>query len=152
MPRCASCKGALKKGTVVHTAKVGDVRFRAELPASVCEHCAEDYVDAEQLGRFELLAAQRLAEAGTRSPEVFRFLRKVLGLRAADVATVIGVRPETVSRYENGSLDIDPHRWAILCTVVIDKAAGRDDALQRFRAAEAGPIKKLPRRIQLKVA
>ncbi len=69
----------------------------------------ETYLDWKVLAKLDLAAAQWLADAGARSPETFRFMRKTLGLRAADLAELLDVAPETVSRWERGVLPVE-HR------------------------------------------
>ncbi|MCX5744646.1 MAG: helix-turn-helix domain-containing protein [Proteobacteria bacterium] len=42
---------------------------------------------------------------GVRSGVEFKFLRKLAGLQANEVAALFGVRPETVSRWERGTIE-----------------------------------------------
>lgn len=60
-------------------------------------------MDLAELGRFELLAAAALARHGVCTSEAFKFIRKSLGMRATDLGAVLGVAPETISRWETAS-------------------------------------------------
>ena len=153
MSKCVMCeyKGKLKKGTSVHRIQVGTVYFDGELPASICPKCGEKYIDGPKIQRLELMVAKHLADHAQRTPEAFRFMRKVLGMRAADLAPLVGVTAETLSRYETGAREIDPIRFGVLATLVADSASGRQEALARFQSA-LEPAKALPRKVELKVA
>jgi DNA-binding transcriptional regulator YiaG len=150
---CIMCgsKSRPQQGTFTHRICVGSICFDGELNSKVCSSCGEHIVDGAMVKKFELMVAQLLADNGQRTPEAFRFMRKVLGLRAVDLAPLIGVGPETISRYETGAREIDPIRFGVLATLVADSLAGRQDALMRFKAAQQ-PVKSMPRKVALKVA
>ncbi|MBI2895513.1 MAG: helix-turn-helix domain-containing protein [Deltaproteobacteria bacterium] len=143
MKRCPSCgEGRLRKGTARHSLAVGGHRFGGSLPALVCATCEESFVSAQHLGTFELGAAMMLASSGQASPDVFRFMRKTVGLRAADLAELLDVKPETVSRWENGHLPVEGRAFALLAGIVRDRLGaaagdqftGRDDTEALLRA------------------
>jgi DNA-binding transcriptional regulator YiaG len=150
---CMMCgsKSRPKRGTFTHRIRVGSICFDGELDSEVCSSCGEHIVEGALVKKLELMVAQQLADNGQRTPEAFRFMRKALGLRAVDLAPLIGVGPETISRYETGAREIDPIRFGVLATLVDDSLAGRQDALTRFRAAQQ-PVKSMPRKVALKVA
>ena len=94
--------------------------------------------------------ARTLLDAGEASGEAFKFARKAMGIRAADLAPVLGVTPETVSRWEADKHAIDRGSWALLGLLAADRAAGTwttENALKA--AAKARP---LAPRVELKVA
>lgn len=143
MRNCPSCGAAkLRKGTARHGLAVGLHRFGGSLPALVCGACGESIVSARHLATFELGAAMMLASSGRTSPEVFRFMRKAVGLRAADLAELLDVKPETVSRWENGHLPVEGRAFALLGGIVRDRLgraagdqfAGRGDTEALLRA------------------
>ena len=150
---CAVCssKKKLRPGAFVHRAQVGEVFFDGEIPADTCSDCGEIYVNAQALQRFELFVAKHLAENNQRTPEAFRYMRKALGMRAVDLAQLIGVGSETISRYETGAREIDPVRFGVLATLIIESLAGREDTLHRFKTVHQ-PVKRMPRKVVLKVA
>jgi transcriptional regulator with XRE-family HTH domain len=55
-------------------------------------------------------------------------------MRAADLAELLDVTPETVSRWETGKLDVAHAAWATLADVVIERTEGRTRMLDRLRA------------------
>ncbi|MDX2088302.1 MAG: helix-turn-helix domain-containing protein [Kofleriaceae bacterium] len=63
-------------------------------------------------------------------------MRKALGMRAVDLAQLLDVTAETVSRWETGKIDVETRAFALLGTLVIERLEGRDDAVQRLRAIE----------------
>lgn len=135
--RCASCRvGRLRKTRAVDHLTIASHTFSARLPALRCASCGEHFFDAQGLARFELRIAVSLARSGVASGEAMRFLRKVAGMRAADLAELLDVTPETVSRWENGKQALDRRALAVLAALVIDQSEGRAvvlDALRAFR-------------------
>jgi DNA-binding XRE family transcriptional regulator len=67
-----------------------------------CSSCGETLFDDDEMGRQEGLIASGLVARGIRTGKEFRFVRKVAGLKATEVAGILDVRPETVSRWESG--------------------------------------------------
>ena len=83
--KCWKCKSTVRAKKVEHHVKVSGVEITGELKAQVCKGCDEETVALEELSRFELAAAAELARNGVATGEAFKFIRKALGLRAADV-------------------------------------------------------------------
>jgi putative zinc finger/helix-turn-helix YgiT family protein len=71
-----------------------------------CRACGEILIELTERGRQERLAAERLVARGIRSGVEFKFVRKLAGLQANEVADMFGVRKETVSRWERGEVEI----------------------------------------------
>ncbi len=111
--------------------------FVAGLPADKCTRCGETYVRGEALADFEKLVAGTLAQEGPASGEAFRFLRKAISLKAADLAALLGVTPETISRWENGQRAVDVAAWATLAAIVVEELQGQKLTLERLRATKA---------------
>jgi DNA-binding transcriptional regulator YiaG len=130
---------------------VAGVTFIASLPAEGCDACGEALTDYSDLGRFELSAARWLAEAGIRTGESFKFMRHALGLRSADLAELLGVRLETVSRWETGALKVDAHAFVLLGALVDDQLAGSERTRTRLAVLRAKP-KRVPAEVRLEVA
>lgn len=71
-----------------------------------CESCGETLFDFEEVGRQEQAIADALIKRGIRTGTEFRFVRKLAGLRANEVADMFGVRAETVSRWERDEVEV----------------------------------------------
>jgi transcriptional regulator with XRE-family HTH domain len=95
------------------------------LDALECSACAESTVDGPVLAHAELEVASRLAREGLATGEGFRFMRKALGFNAADLAAMLGVRAETISRWETGKTAVDRGAFAALAAMVTDRLAER---------------------------
>lgn len=66
-----------------------------------CAECGEREVVIPKIEQLHRLIARAIAtEAPKLEPEHVRFLRKWLGYSSADFALVMGVQPESVSRWE----------------------------------------------------
>src|SRR5688500_12104942 len=112
--KCTKCGAETRSKRVEHSITVSGVKVSGDLQAEGCMGCDASVLDLHELARFELLVAAALATHGVCTGESFRFVRKALGMRAADVGTVLGVTPETVSRWETGQRDVDRHVFAML--------------------------------------
>ena len=137
MTRCEACKGPLRQGLVEESREVGGHRFVASLPARVCSGCGERYLEARTLARFEQRIAVSLARAGETRGEVFKLARKAVGLRAADLGELLGVAPETISRWETGERPVDRGAFALLADMAQDALEGRPATLEMLRAMKS---------------
>lgn len=125
MKTCAICKGRLETAAVDEAIKVDGHVFAAQLPAQRCTKCGETFVTAEAMGQFELAVAAHLAAAGANTHEAFRFMRKTLGLKGTELAALLDVTPETMSRWEGGKVAVPRSPAALLAAMVEDAVHGR---------------------------
>lgn len=140
MERCVSCgSAAWSDVTEEHRVEVADYTFDVPITAHACEQCGARLVPLPTVGEAELRVAAWLAEHGAREREVFRFMRKALGLRAVDLAELLDVAPETVSRWERGALKMEQRAFALLGALVCERVEGREGLLERLRAARQPP-------------
>lgn len=144
MQQCAQCESRRLEQTRedVHM-EVDGHTFTAALPALRCLDCDETYIAGPEMGRFELRVAAILARSGMQSGGAFRFMRKAVGLRASDLAELLDVTQETISRWETGKRAVDRSALATLGALVLDKLADRQETLERLRALrEPKPVAK----------
>jgi DNA-binding transcriptional regulator YiaG len=132
--KCARCDGRLERTTTERVQDVARRRFVATVPARACRVCGAVYVAAASLERVELAVACELAVHGPATGETFRYMRKALGMRASDLASLLGVTPETVSRWENEQRPVDGPTWITLGSLVLEKARRASSTLDRLRA------------------
>jgi DNA-binding transcriptional regulator YiaG len=59
-----------------------------------------------------LAVAAELARRGELPAEAFRFVRRILGMKAAELAEILNVTAQTISRRENGKQAIERHAAA----------------------------------------
>lgn len=150
MKRCIKCgQERLEAAQVSDSITVGEHTFKALLSARRCSNCGAVRFAAGTLERFELSVAAELAKAGMSSSEALRFMRKSLQLRAADLAELLDVAPETISRWETGKLRAEHRTLALLGSLVVDKVEGRSSTLERLRALREP--KPLGRTVQLEL-
>lgn len=135
MKRCIQCKGdRLVETTAEERLEVAGKTFAASVPVIRCADCGESYYPGPALELFELEVAGELARHGEVSPEAFRFMRKALGFPAVELADLLDVAHETVSRWEHGRLPIERRAAALLSALVLDRLEGRTSTLDRLKA------------------
>lgn len=150
MKRCTECGGALESAVTIEERAVAGRTFTAELPASRCKACDESYLDAKSLESFELAIARELATNGASTGEAFRFMRKALGYRAVDLGELLGVAPETISRWETGEREVDRGALLALGSLVLDRVDGQTKTIDRLEALKKPPRVAKVTRVEVK--
>lgn len=78
-----------------------------DVEVSRCPSCGRVEVSIPRMAALHAGLARLISRKESRlAPEEVRFLRKHLGWSGTDFANVLGVAPETVSRWETGKADI----------------------------------------------
>ena len=146
--RCVECRSRELVATEAEERlKVAGRTFAATIPITKCAKCGATYVSHEAAGVLELWAAGELARHGEASAESFGFMRRALGVKALDLAELLAVAPETVSRWEHGRLPIDRGAVALLSAMVLDRLEGRTTTLDGLKALlNPDPLPALVRR------
>ncbi len=121
MTKCTGCGSGLTEGTTDHRLKIAGHEFHSKVPALVCISCGESYIEGPVLERFDLAVAAALLPSGETYGSVLKFARKALGLRATDLAELLGVAPESVSRWENDARSPD-HAVLVLLSLLVSEA------------------------------
>jgi DNA-binding transcriptional regulator YiaG len=147
MKRCHRCGGAFTNKIVDASRDVSGHHFVAALPAKQCRSCGDVTYEGSVLQRFDLHVATRLVESGVSTGPAFRFLRKALGLRAVDLAELLDVSSETLSRWETEKRAVDRGALTVLSACVRDALAGRTETLDTLRALRTP--RALGKRVQL---
>ena len=136
MKRCVECENDnFEKTKVPHRVRVTSTfKVDVEIPARQCTKCAETYTDGADMERAEFEVARRVADSGVVTGETFRFMRRALGLQSKELAELLGVEPESVTRWEKGDRTMAPLAWLALAMLVVDRANGREDSQKMLKA------------------
>ena len=135
MRRCVRCRGQeFERVERKLLRSVGDQAFSTTIPAERCVTCGEGYISADDGAQFETAIAEELARRGATSGDAFKYMRRHLMLRGGDLAVLLSVAPETVSRWETGKRPVDPAAARLLGVLVLEKTAGRSETLERLRS------------------
>lgn len=87
------------------------------VPHRECGECGwGSEMSLQELAAFERRAARViLIDVAEPDVAVYRYARKSLGLKQSELAVLLGVAPETVSRWENGAQPMDSgHRNSLI--------------------------------------
>ena len=148
MKQCIQCgHKKLRPDQTEDTVIVADRTFSRIVPVLRCENCGEIYFDGTELQSIELEAAGFIAREGPSNGATFRFMRKAIGLRAIDLAELLDVASETLSRWENAQRPVDRASWITLSDMVLDRIEGRTITLDRLNALRKPPV--LPKFVHL---
>jgi DNA-binding transcriptional regulator YiaG len=109
MTKCVQCGSEERVPADVPVSRaLAGATFTATVAGEQCARCGATYAGQAALERVDQFVARDLAAAGVASGDALRFMRKVVGIPAREFAELLGVAPETVSRWENGQRAVDP--------------------------------------------
>lgn len=117
----------------------GELVVSVTVPAESCDACGESLIADADFARAENAVTRTLVAAGSVHPEALRWLRKAADLRSMDLAELLGVAPETVSRWEHGTRKIDRAALALVASLALDALDGITTTRDRLRALGASP-------------
>lgn len=107
--------------------------------AQVYDLCGESLIAYADLADAEPSVTRALVAVGWAHPDALRWLRKAAALRANELAGLLGVAPETVSRWEHGTRTIDRAALALVASLALDALDGVTTTRDRLRASGAHP-------------
>ncbi|MCL2779432.1 MAG: type II toxin-antitoxin system MqsA family antitoxin [Polyangiaceae bacterium] len=137
MKTCTNCGSkTLKTTTEDHEIRIGQKSIRGVIDAIACERCGEVYFPADAIERLERDVATTLVRTGNVDGDAFRFVRHVIGMQAKDLAALLGVAAETVSRWEQGQRDVDRLAWLALAGLLHDRVSGADETRRTLEAVQ----------------
>lgn len=125
--------------------------FVVRAPAHTCKECRAVFMAGDVLERIDLEVATVLAMKGPLQGETLRFMRKALGLRGFELASLLDITGETLSRWEHEQRPVDPMAWVLVGSLVLEHAGRPPVTLRRLLAVGKAKTAKLPKTIQLKV-
>ena len=132
---CPNCRNSdLQSAEHTQTFRFGDSVITVKTPAMACSSCGERLIVAADVRRAEHAAARKLTEMGIQGGAVFRFLRKTAGLTGLQLADLLGVAKDTISRWENDTRPIPRAAMAVVGMLALDKINGVEDAHERLQA------------------
>jgi DNA-binding XRE family transcriptional regulator len=88
--------------------KVGEYAAANSVQVPVCQDCGEYSFSSSQIHDAELKAAIAVLVDKGASGAVFRSVRKILGLKQTELAALLDVSAETISRFECGKQVVQP--------------------------------------------
>jgi putative zinc finger/helix-turn-helix YgiT family protein len=131
--KCVNCGHALTsvRGTHRYTESGLSNVILENVEIRSCPECGEREIVIPKMAKLHQMIAWKLVlTQSTLTAEVIKYLRKWLGLSSADFALHMGVRPETVSRWESKAAG-----FAMSVTA---------DRLLRLLVANHDPVEKYP--------
>lgn len=115
------------------------------MAVSRCAKCGAEMVAVPAIEQLHAFIAVTVASKNTMLvPEEVRFLRKYLGCSGQDFASLAGVTPETVSKWENGRRSISGPAERFLRLLVFKKQpadAYPIEQLKNIDGSKATPVR-----------
>lgn len=147
MMKCTTCKGAIRPAVVELKVKAAGHTFVADVAAGKCASCGEVFYPSALLDMVDLIIAATLVRSGERSGEVMRFVRKAIGMPAKELAELMGMSPEHVSRLETGKSPVSGNIMVLLGSMAIDMVNGKSSTREALEAMREP--KKLPKKVAI---
>lgn len=104
---CVTCGSANTRRDSIPLTILG---VEIEQPGTRCNVCGEFYSMVAECVPVDLRVAAVLADREP-CPEALRYMRHAIGLSGVECASLLGVQPETVSRWENGHRAMNRIAW-----------------------------------------
>lgn len=140
LDRCAECKHeGLHDTKQTRTRTVAGHTFQVDLDAQTCPACGTSFYSAKTVRQYETVIAVWLARHGVHDGEAIRLMRSVLKLKGVELAALLDVAPETLSRWEKEHREPDRKATALVASMVLDRMEGNDRTLQRLRSLQNPP-------------
>jgi len=149
METCSQCAGSVARARREQTRVVDGTTFHVRAPALACKQCRAVFLPGDGLARVDLEVAAVIAMRAQPNGAVFRFCRRALGLRGLELAALLHVTPETISRWENDQRAVDVNAWVTIGSLVLERALHPPATLRRLLALQKP--RKLPRTVRLEL-
>ena len=127
MNKCMICGSKMNKvsDSIFHYTDCGLPKvFLKGIVTHKCtnKECGEEEITIPNMEELHQLLAEKIAsQINKLQPEEIRFLRTHLGFSGVDFAQSIGVSPETVSRWENGTVNMKEASERFLRVLILSK-------------------------------
>lgn len=131
------------------TRKISGRTFTVDVPVHWDEEADDYLVTSDDLGAADLSMAAALALEGPVDSQSLRFMRAAIGLEQRRLAELLGVRPETVSRWENDVTSVDRAAWLVVAALVLERAGRQVPTLERLERLASGTVPQAEVRIPL---
>jgi hypothetical protein len=143
---CGSTEEPLRRQQV-YREEVNGVAVEVSYGSALCKKCGYTLQSAG-LNEAELALARYLFQIGTGTGEDLRQMRQALRYRGGQMGQLLGVRPETISRWENTPGPVDRAAWIVLGTLVEDRIACRTTTEDRLFVAMNPQLPKAPVKLE----
>ena len=109
---------------------IGGIRFAATVPIAGTKVPS---AEARYLIAFEREIARTLCARGKPTADGFKFLRERSRIKAGELADLIDVKPETISRWENEHNAVPGAAWELIVILAAERLAGQTLMLDQLR-------------------
>ncbi len=142
---CPECGADMTLKNHEHEERVGGYKVRDPSGmAYVCVSCGAADLSLEGLQEYERRAARVvLLDRPDAGGAVYKYARKALGLRQVDLAALLKVEPETVSRWENDQRPMPRAEQLALVALLTGVECGLVDIAKALRAGPVDTSKEL---------
>ena len=149
MRECPHCRSGVVRTKKDQARLVSGTCFVVRTAALTCKSCRAVFMAGESLERVDLAIGATLALTGPVSGDSFRFMRKALGLRGSELASLLSVTGETVSRWENGQRPVDLMAWILVGGLVLERGGRPTATAERLQSAKTPAA--LPKTVRLDI-
>ena len=127
----------MEKVLVEEPVQLAGVRFKPRWRVLRCPADGTKVVPAKVRAAFESKAARHVATHGPMTGATLRLLRRTAGYSATALARLLGVTPESLSRWENTRQKLNVLVWVATAQLALDKLHGRSTVRKQLQAAAA---------------
>lgn len=120
--------------------EVGGVRFDVKnVPVETDPVRGSISIHGRDTDRIQRLVALEVIRWGIATPDSLKMLRRVIRLKAKDLAEFVGVRPEAVSTWENEKKAMPRYPWIVAAVLVLERLGVRGVSMEAVLQNVARP-------------
>ena len=149
MQKCPHCGGGVARAKKEQARVVAGTCFVVRASAFCCRRCRAVFMPGAVLERVDIEIATVIAMRAAISGQAFRFMRKSLGMRGFEIAALLDVTGETISRWEHGQRPVDSSAWVLVGSLVLEHAGRPPATLRRLLSLKKRA--KMPKTVRLDV-
>ena len=133
--QCCECENyQMVDAEVEERLTVAGRAFVVVVPGTECLQCGNTYLRYDAMIAVKRSVAMELVRHGDVNAETFKYMRKTIPMSVAELAPLLHVAPETVSRWESGEQPIEPNAAALLALMVVEAIEGRSTCIDHLKA------------------
>jgi hypothetical protein len=141
---CPKCSTPMREAVISKEYPIAGVAFAVTMPGHVCPVDDSWIVSNEVSQEIDRKAVRAIATHGPATGRTLKYLHAFLQLKGTELAALIGVQPETLSRWESEAQPLAQLAWVTVAAMVLDKLEGRATTTKQLRAAATGELAARP--------
>lgn len=146
---CPKCETEMRKVRLDKMLEIAGLPFGVSVFGLECPKDKRWILEPAVHREIDRAAVEVIATEGPATGRTLRFMHGWLGLKGIELAPLLDLAPETLSRIEHEKAPLPPLAWAAVARMVLDRLHGRHETEQSLRTAKVKDRPSEPRRLKV---